>query len=200
MRTATQSTISRKWTARQEEILLRLSRFGYATRTHLQAAIDLGAERNANRILARLESDGYVKSWRRESKVYGLTAAGAAMIGEELRKGGHIEHALLRNDAWLALGKPKDWRIEAGFKFGPRTIIPDAISQAENLRVIEIDRKQKAGVNREKLRTYADLQRAYRQHGRVAPEIIFVTITEGRAMMLRKMAEDVRCAARVIIL
>lgn len=123
------------------------------------------------------------------------------MIGEELRKGGHIEHALLRNEAWLALGKPKDWRIEAAFKFGPRTIIPDAISQeGANLRIIEIDRKQKADVNREKLRTYADLQRAYRQHGRVEPEVIFVTITEGRAMMLRKMAEDTGCAARVITL
>jgi hypothetical protein len=180
-----------------------LNSFGYATRFHLQEAIDLGAERNANRILSRLESEGLVKSYRRESKVYALTTVGAALIGAESKtnNSGHIKHSLLRNDAWIALGKPEDWRIEQAFKFGPKRIVPDAVSEANGLlRIIEIDRLQKADVNREKLRTYADLQRAYRQHGRVVPEIIFVTINEGKAMMLRRMAEEVRCAARVIVL
>ncbi|MFP7479455.1 replication-relaxation family protein [Terribacillus saccharophilus] len=185
---------SERFRKRTEEILLRLARFEYATRPMMQDALNLGGERNANRILGRLESDNLIRSFRREKKVYTLTKKGAGMIGiDDLKhsREPYVHHILLRGQAWLDLGRPASWQVEQPIKFARYRIVPDAM-YTDNIRhhFVEIDRTQRMTVNREKLKAYALLQHLHRQGSKEPPAVHYVTISETRAKKLRKMAEE----------
>ncbi|PAD35993.1 replication-relaxation family protein [Terribacillus saccharophilus] len=192
---------SERFRKRTEQILSCLNSFEYATRPMMQDALNLGGERNANRILGRLESDKLIRSFRREMKVYTLTKKGAAMIGiDDLRhaREPYVQHILLRGQAWLDLGRPASWQVERPIKFVNYRIIPDAM-YTDNIQhhFVEIDRTQRMAVNRDKLKAYALLQRIHRQGSKEPPAVHYVTISETRAKKLRKMAEEEK--ARIIV-
>jgi hypothetical protein len=190
-----------KFRKRTEQILLRLAKFEYATRPMLQDALSLGGERNANRILGRLESDKLIRSFRREKKVYALTKKGAGMIGiDDLKQARepYVQHILHRGQTWLDLGRPANWQVERPIKFASYRIIPDAMF-TDNIRhhFVEIDRTQRMAVNRDKLKAYALLQHLHRQGSKEPPAVHYVTISETRAKKLRKIAEEEK--ARIIL-
>lgn len=177
-------------------ILSNLDKLVVADGRHLQEICGLGGVRNTNRILHRLESDGYLRSFKRPQKVYALSKRGRELIGSDRKVNGrYVDHALLRNDAYLALDMPKDWRVEESVKFRSRTgkkrFTPDATCTYNNrLTFVEIDRTQRMSENRKKFALYAEVQQVFRSSRKQPPVVRYYTISGVRAERLRKIAKD----------
>lgn len=94
---------------REEKILLRLDEFNFATRKQLQVAENLGGDRNAQRVLQRMEKDRTISSVRREQKIYYLSNRGKEVIGsnQSKLKRNKIKHTLMRNDFYIEAGDRK---------------------------------------------------------------------------------------------
>lgn len=180
-------------------ILSNLDKLAVADGRHLQEICGLGGVRNTNRILHRLESDGYLRSFKRPQKVYALSKRGRELIGSERKVNGrYAEHALMRNDAYLALGMPKDWRVEESVKFQSRTgrkrFTPDATCTYNGrLTFVEIDRTQLMSENRKKIALYAEVQQIFRSNGKQPPAVRYYTVSGVRAERLRKIASEENC-------
>lgn len=179
-------------------ILSRLNRMTYATRSQLQEACGLGAVRNANRILARLEDDGLLKSVRWRQKIYGLTKEGRYLLDDDYSPSyarDYIEHKLLSNEAYLSLEMPEDWRTEQKMSYrskkGKVVFTPDANCVYKGRKTfIEVDRYQRMSVNREKVATYSELQSLYRKNGKLPPVVKFYGINPTRVDRIRRMMSD----------
>ncbi|GGJ49581.1 hypothetical protein GCM10007111_09660 [Virgibacillus kapii] len=189
-----------KFQERTMTILSKLDELAVADGRQLQEICALGGKRNTNRILARIESEGYLRSFRRQQKVYVLSKKGREVIGSERKvsSGGYLEHALMRNDIYLALDQPKDWRIECPVTYTGKynrkqRIIPDVLTTVKRrLTLIEIDRTQRMQENRKKIELYADLQaRYYRKTMKTPPAVRFYTVSDVRAEKLRRIVREV---------
>ncbi len=145
--------------------------------------------RNANRILSDLRP--YLNVIKRAEYVYSLNAEGRRRIGasEAQIRTSQIEHHLMRNQLYIALGCPKDWRAEVRLKVGKEmSVIADAIYTLDGRYVIiEIDNTQKMAENRAKIAKYQKLI----EMGVFAkmPRFIWLTTTEYRRNELMKMSE-----------
>ena len=131
---------------REEQILMSLDKLVYANRKQLQIVNDLKGERNAQRILQRMEKDKMISSIRTEQKIYFLSNRGKERIGSnqgELNKK-LLVHTLMRNDLYIKLGMPKSWIKEKPIKVdGEVFLIPDASFNKEGkLYFVEIDNQQ----------------------------------------------------------
>ncbi|WP_272031236.1 replication-relaxation family protein [Oceanobacillus kimchii] len=190
---------AKKFRDRTMTILCKLDELAVADGRQLQEICALGGTRNTNRILARIESDGYLRSFRRQQKVYVLSKKGREVIGSDRKvSSGYLEHALIRNDIYLALGMPTDWRIEAPVTYTGKynrkyRIIPDVITTVKSrLMFIEVDRAQRIQENRKKIELYADLQaRYYRKTMKSPPAVRFYTVSDVRAEKLRRIVREV---------
>lgn len=190
-------------------ILSRLNKMTYATRSQLQEACGLGAVRNANRILLRLEGEGLIKSTRWRQKVYRLTREGRYLIDDDYKPSHareYIEHTLASNEAYLALEMPEDWRTEQHMSFrgknGKVSFTPDANCSVNNRKLfIEVDRYQRMNINRDKIEVYAELQSLYRKNGKQPPVIKFYGICPTRVDRIRRMMSeaDVEGTAELIV-
>ena len=146
---------------RHEQIMLTLDKLNYATRKQLQIINNLGGTRNAQRILQRMEKEGLIKSERLEMKIYYLSEKGKRQIGSgkgDLKKT-QIIHNLLRNDLYIKLGMPKDWKKETPITLnGELLLISDARCTRNGINYfIEIDNKQSMKKNEEKILKYKKL-------------------------------------------
>lgn len=156
---------------REEKILLSLDNMTYATREQLQVVNDLKGDRNAHRILYRMEKDKLISSIRTERKIYFLSNEGKNMIGStqgDLKKS-MIDHTLMRNELYIKLGMPKNWRKEVPIKFNgiEKYLIPDAMyNQGNHFTFIEIDNKQAMPTNIDKIKKYSEFfKEMYEQYG-----------------------------------
>jgi len=178
---------------RQEKILSSLDELTYANRKQLQAINRLGGDRNAHRILYAMEKDKLISSIRSGEKVYFLSNRGRDRIGSEpveLKKS-MIVHTLMRNDLYVGLGMPADWRKERPIKWGEderQRIIPDAyFTQGGQYRFVEIDNQQAMKTNTEKIKRYSELSRGiHQQYGHV-PTVIWYTISDTRKRKLEEI-------------
>lgn len=95
---------------REERILLRLDKLNFATRKQLQIIENLGGDRNAHRILHRMEKSKLLSTVRYEKKIYYLSNRGKERVGsnQSKLKRDKIKHTLMRNDMYIKLGMPAD--------------------------------------------------------------------------------------------
>lgn len=177
---------------RQEKILLSLNDLTYATRKQLQIINNLGGDRNAQRILQRMEKDGWIKAARYEMKIYYLSNKGKQQIGSnkgDLQKS-QIIHALMRNDLYIRLGMPKDWEVEREVEWGENKLIPDArFTRKNEYHFVEVDNKQTMATNIEKITKYKELSLAIFKQYEYHPVLIWYTLSEVRKKKLHDLCK-----------
>jgi hypothetical protein len=133
----------------------------YLTREQLQVIENLGGDRNARRILLEMEKKKLINSVRYDKKIYYISNKGSDRIG----KGGvnlkrsWIQHTLMRNDLFIFLGQPSDWKKEVPIYNGEEVyLIPDAIFKKNGvIYFVEIDNTQTMKINIEKIKKYKEL-------------------------------------------
>lgn len=190
--------------ARQEAILSSLGRLGFASRSQLQRIHNLGGDRNACRVLSDLID--YVNWFRDGENIYYLNKRGADRIGADrvLSRNQNYRHTLMRNDLYIWLGQPADWKNEQIVEVPGRfKIVVDAFFRDENGRpyFVEIDREQKMFENRRKIETYKRLKEIGALQKRFGnfPRLIWVTMSEVRRQKLAKWCDEAVLKADVYL-
>lgn len=178
---------------REEKILLSLDDLTYATREQLQIINDLKGDRNAHRILHRMEKDKLISSIRTERKIYFLSNKGKNIIGSsqgELKKT-LIKHTLMRNDLYVSLGMPADWKKEVPIKAnGDTLLICDAMYSINGqYHFVEIDNMQNMRTNYDKIKKYKELSRMIFNQYKHHPTIVWVT-SDARKSKIEKSCAD----------
>ncbi|MBO1515075.1 replication-relaxation family protein [Metabacillus bambusae] len=145
---------------REEAILLFLKKLDYLTREQLQNLHDLGKKRNAQKVLSNMEG---VSSFTNDRKhVYYLNKTGREKVGatKVRKKTAMINHYLMRNDLYIALGRPSTWKNEMKITI-PHTkisIISDSIFVSNKIHhFVEVDFKQSMTKNTAKIKRYRQL-------------------------------------------
>ncbi|WP_163583482.1 replication-relaxation family protein [Gracilibacillus saliphilus] len=174
---------------REEKILLRLDDLNFATREQLQVLEQLGGDRNAHRILHRMEKEKLLAAVRYEKKIYYLSNRGKERVGSNQRKlkRDKIKHTLMRNDLYIKLGMPNDWRKEVPVKYGENTLIPDAMFKKNGIYCfVEIDNVQTMKTNYEKIKKYKELSRIIAKQYKHVPKVIWYTSSGTRREKLKE--------------
>lgn len=177
---------------REEQILLILDKLTYATREQLQIINNLGGDRNAQRILARMEKDKLILAARMEKKIYYLSNRGKQLIGSNqgILNRKEVVHVLMRNDLYIKLGMPKDWKKERPVTWGDNKLIPDATFKRNGeFYFIEIDNQQTMSTNIEKIKKYKDLSYIIHQQYNHRPTLIWYTLSSNRKKKLKELCE-----------
>lgn len=177
---------------REEKILSSLDDLVFATRDQLQVINNLGGDRNAQRILQRMEQDNLIKSLRYERKIYRLSSRGRHQIGstQDEPKTSWITHTIMRNDLYIKLDMPGDWRKEVPVKWGDNKLIPDAtFKRSSEFYFVEIDNQQSMRTNIEKIKKYKDLSRVIFGQYNHTPTLIWYTVSPVRQKKLKETCE-----------
>ncbi|WP_018934327.1 replication-relaxation family protein [Gracilibacillus lacisalsi] len=172
---------------REERILLRLDDLNFATREQLQVIESLGGDRNARRILHQMEKDKLLLSVRYEKKIYYLSNRGKERVGsnQSKLKRDKIQHTLMRNDMYIKLGMPNDWKKEVPINFGTETLIPDAMFKLNGIyHFVEIDNVQTMKTNYEKIKKYKELSNMIAKQYKHVPTLIWYSLSETRKRKL----------------
>lgn len=165
---------------------------GFLSRSQLQRLHRLGGVRNANRILSELSE--YVSTVRHRENVYYLNKEGRERVGCEriLKKTHQVEHYLMRNQLFIALGCPATWRNEVRLSVkGEVSVVADAVfTMAGTFNIIEVDCTQKMSVNRLKIAKYRRLIElgVFEK----PPKLIWITQTEYRKKQLLALCEGLK--------
>ncbi|MEK3909619.1 replication-relaxation family protein [Oceanobacillus sp. FSL W7-1309] len=186
---------------REETILLSFENLTYATRKQLQIINKLGGDRNAHRILHEMEKDKTISSIRTEQKVYFLSNRGKERIGStqgELNKK-LITHTLMRNDLYILLNQPTDWKKEKPIKLnGEVFLIPDASCKIKGEHhFIEIDNQQTMATNIEKIKKYKELSHVIFNQFNHTPTLIWYTLSDIRKQKLKEVCETLGVKFRI---
>jgi hypothetical protein len=188
---------------REEKILCTLDSLGFATRKQLQLIEQLGGDRNAHRILKEMEKDKLIGSQRTEQKIYYVAARGRDAIGstkEELRTG-KMKHTLMRNELYICLGMPSDWRTEVPVTWGENKLIPDAMYHLKGeVHFVEVDNTQPMRANYDKIKKYSELSRLIFESKKHLPTLIWCTVTAARIVKLEEACKKaaVKCHVRML--
>lgn len=196
---------------RQLSILHTIDQLGFASRTHIQKIHDLSSTRNANRVLRDMGQ--YLYSVRPDAgeQIFYLNQTGRDMIGseKEMKKTMQIDHYLMRNDMYIFLGCPEDWRLEHplkveviqndnGISFGGMNLkkeikfIADASCNINQVRhYIEVDNVQQMKENKKKIEQYSILRKAKEF------TLIFYTSSDIRQNKLYEWCKEYGLLARV---
>lgn len=178
---------------REEKILLRLDEFNFATRKQLQVAEKLGGDRNAQRVLQRMEKDRTISSVRREQKIYYLSNRGKEAIGsnQSKLKRNKIKHTLMRNDFYIEVGMPSTWRKEVPINVeGELFLIADAMYSIGNDQYfVEVDNVQTMRTNYDKIKKYKELSDIIYKHNNRHITLVWYTLSKVRKEKLRKECE-----------
>lgn len=122
---------------------------------------------------------------------YYLSRLGRDYVGcEKIRKkGGRVQHTVMRNEMWLLYGCPRDWKNEVKVSDGKVNIVVDAMFTKDTwYHFLEVDHLQSMSENRKKIDRYKQLY----QNGLVAkklghfPSVIWITMTELRRKQLEE--------------
>lgn len=180
--------MKRPLSQREEQILLVLKKFDFLTRDQILRYFKLGSVRNTNRVLSELSDylltmrDGY-------QSIYYLSKEGREYVEcEKIRKkGGHVQHTIMRNECWLFYNCPPDWRNEIKVSDGKAQIIVDAMFMSTlQHHFLEVDHLQTMKENKAKISKYLELA----NNGLITenlghfPTVIWLTTTELRRKQL----------------
>lgn len=184
----------KRLTARDEKILLLLKRFDFLTRDQLNLYFKLGTKSNTNYVLNRLSDyllsirDGY-------QSIYYLSKLGREYVDcEKIRKkGGHVEHVVMRNQYWLHCGCPKDWRNEVKISDNQTTVIADSVFTRNGFyHFLEVDHLQTMKENRAKIERYKKLTDSLVKQFGYYPTLVWVTTTEYRRKQLETLCKGLK--------
>ncbi|MEK5528532.1 replication-relaxation family protein [Viridibacillus sp. FSL R5-0468] len=179
---------------RQEQILLLLKKFDYLTRDQLRFYFGLKSVRNTNRVLNDLTHfissirDGY-------QSIYYLNKNGREYVcSEKIRKkGGHVQHSVMRNEFYQFYDCPQDWKNEVKVSDRKTTVIVDAMfTKLHTTHFLEVDNLQSMQENKLKINRYKDLfnDGALEQQLGHFPTLVWITTTELRRMQLKALCEE----------
>lgn len=156
------------------------------SRSQLQQLHDLGSARNASRVLQQMSD--FVTSFRDTENVYYLTKNGRDRVGSQIirKKTLQARHYVMRNDVFIAEGKPQGWRTEVNVEVkGKVKVVADALfKRGDSLHLVEVDHIQKMSVNRNKIEKYRTL---FSLGVIEKPKMLWVTTTEYRRNELTKL-------------
>lgn len=172
----------------------------YANRKQLQVVNGLSGDRNAQRILSRMEKEKTIQCVRREQKIYYLSNRGKELIGshQATLKRGLIDHTLMRNDLYIMLGMPKDWKKEYPVTWGDNRIIPDAIFKEKGeFRFVEVDNRATMRTNIDKIKKYKELSKVIFDNYNHSPTLIWYTLSEIRKQKLKEVCETLGVKYRI---
>ncbi|GGJ62178.1 replication-relaxation family protein [Virgibacillus salexigens] len=185
---------------REDQILLRLDKMNFLTSKQLNELEPLAGIRNTQRILSEMEKDRLLLSMRMEQKVYYMSNRGKERIGStqpDLKKN-KIVHTLMRNDLYIKLGMPPDWKNEAPLNWGDNKIIPDAVYKLHGeFQFIEIDNKQTMKTNIEKIKKYKELSKVIFNQYKHHPALIWYTLSGLRHRKLKEICETLGVKYRI---
>lgn len=179
----------RQLNQREESILLLLKRFDFMTRDQLQRYFRIGTVRHTNRILEGL-SDFLMRIRDGKQTIFYLNKHGRQYVdcAKIRKKGGHVQHTVMRNDLWLHYGCPNDWRSEIKVSDGKASVIVDAMfTQSLRYHFVEVDNSQSMAENRAKIKRYKELHDnglLTKQLGHY-PTVVWLTTTELRRQQLQ---------------
>jgi hypothetical protein len=182
---------------RQERILLSLKKLDYLDRAQLQTIHKLGKVRNANRVLKDLSP--YLSSFRDEySTVYYLNKTGREYVNSKKvrRKNSFVNHVLMRNDFYIFMSYPVEWKNEMRVRDDKNVVICDAWFKKDGkYQFLEVDRTQKMKDNKSKILQYKGLfeNGAITKHFGYFPKLNWLTTTELRRKQLRELCKGLPC-------
>lgn len=171
---------------RNEQILLLLKKFDFLTRDQLAAYFKLGKICNTNRVLRNLSDyltcvrDGY-------QSIYYLNKNGREYVDcEKIRKkGGHVQHVVMRNEIWLHFKCPKDWKNEVKISDEKTSVVADAVFTRNGFyHFLEVDNLQSMKENRAKINRYKELLDSLVKQFGYFPTLVWLTTTEHRRKQL----------------
>ncbi len=186
--------IKTKLSQREEAILLLLKRFDFLTRDQLNQYFRLGTKSNTNKVLSRLSEyltsirDGY-------QSIYYLNKQGREYVDckKVRKKGGHIQHIIMRNDLWLFYKCPLDWKNEVKISDGKTSVVADSIFTRNGFyHFLEVDRLQSMKENRAKIERYKNLMLSLVNKFNYYPTLIWLTTTEHRRKQLEQSCEGLK--------
>lgn len=171
---------------RNEQILLLLKKFDFLTRDQICNYFNLGTNRNANKVLYRLTD--YLTSIRiGYQSIYYLNKNGREYVDcEKIRKkGGHVQHVVMRNEIWLHFKCPKDWRNEVKISDEKTSVVADAVFTRNGFyHFLEVDNLQSMKENRAKINRYKELLDSLVKQFGYFPTLVWLTTTEHRRKQL----------------
>jgi hypothetical protein len=153
----------------------------------------LKSDRNAQRILKEMEK--YINYFYDGQRVYYLSKDGREKINCNIirTKITTAKHYLMRNDLYIHLNQPTNWRNEVKMISGEGTkgeivIVADAyFVQDHKHHIIEIDNQQKMKKNKIKIDKYRRL--IERNSFKGMPKLIWVTTTDYRRQSLLELCD-----------
>ncbi|BAK15875.1 molecular chaperone, HSP90 family [Solibacillus silvestris StLB046] len=171
---------------RDEQILLLLKKFDFLTRDQLNSYFKLGTVRNTNYVLRNLSE--YLKTIRDGyQSIYYLSREGREYVDcEKVRKkGGHVQHVVMRNEIWLHFKCPKDWRNEVKISDEKTCVVADAVFTRNGFyHFLEVDNLQSMKENRAKINRYKELSDSLVKQFGYFPTLVWLTTTEHRRKQL----------------
>lgn len=164
---------------------MSLKKFDYLTRSQIQQIHNLQGDRNANRFLNDMEE--YLSTFLHgKEKVYYLNKLGRERVGAEIvrKKTPNIQHFLLRNQLWIALGRPHSWENEIKIIVNDISIVCDAKYLLDKTDIIiEVDISQPMIKNKAKIERYRRIKEMTGNDFRV----FWVTELESRRPKLNEL-------------
>ena len=171
---------------RNEQILLLLKKFDFLTRDQINKHFNLGKLRNTNRVLGNLSE--YLSCVRDgDQSIYYLNKNGREYVDcEKVRKkGGHVQHVVMRNEIWLHFKCPKDWRNEVKISDEKTSVVADAVFTRNGFyNFLEVDNLQSMKENRAKINRYKELLDSLVKQFGYFPTLVWLTTTEHRRKQL----------------
>lgn len=173
-----------------------MKKLDYLNRDQLAKIHRLGQKRNTNRILNNLSP--YLSHFREDySTIYYLSKEGREYVNSKKirRKTSFVQHVIMRNDFYIFVGLPRDWRNEIKIKDDQQSVICDALySLKGKYYCLEVDAKQQMKENRSKVKRYLSIYRRTNDF----PTLIWLTTTENRKKQLVEMCEELPCVVYTI--
>lgn len=173
-------------TQRDEQMLLLLKKFDFLTRDQLNSYFKLGTVRNTNYVLRNLSE--YLKTIRDGyQSIYYLSREGREYVDcdKVRKKGGHVQHVVMRNEIWLHFKCPKDWKNEVKISDENTSVVADAVFTRNGFyHFLEVDNLQSMKENRAKINRYKQLLDSLVKQFGYFPTLVWLTTTEHRRKQL----------------
>lgn len=165
---------------------MSLKKLDYLSRSQIQTLHNLKGVRNANRILNNMGQ--YLSSFRSgKENVYYLNSKGRDIVGcEKVRKKTqNVDHFIMRNQLYMAVGRPATWENEIKVKLGNNILICDAKFIIDKKPVfVEVDNEQSMQQNRVKITKYKEISQINSNF-----YVMWVTKTDYRKKKLIELSE-----------
>lgn len=178
---------------RQTQILLSLKQFDYLNIKQMQKMHELKSYRNAHRVVCQLQL--YMSVFKDDgTNVYYLNKRGRESVNATKirRKLTTTKHYMMRNDLFIHLEMPDQWKSEIRIKYEKSnnkiTVVADAHYIKNNKHyIVEIDNQQTMKKNKIKIDKYRRLIEKGVFKG--MPKFIWVTTTSYRQECLLELCE-----------